>query len=78
MGLGTLKVPMTMHAENREKLVAAMKSAGHERGIVLLQGGCQESRYDTDTELVFRQESYFNWLFGVKGPDWYSLIFHVA
>jgi hypothetical protein len=46
---------MAMHAENRQRLVAAMTSKGHNRGIVLLQGGKQECRYDTDTEIVFRQ-----------------------
>ena len=26
----------------------------------------EECRYDSDHEIVFRQESYFNWVFGVK------------
>jgi len=37
--------------------------------IVILQGGLSPSRYDTDHEPIFRQESYFWWLTGVKEPD---------
>ncbi|MDP2436331.1 MAG: aminopeptidase P family protein [archaeon] len=39
------------------------------RAIVLLQGGEQGHLYDTDVEPVFRQESFFHWLFGVREPD---------
>lgn len=43
-------------------------------GLILLKGGVQESRHDTDTEIVFRQESYFNWAFGVAEPEWLGAI----
>ena len=33
-----------------------------------LTGGEQTTRYDTDHEPIFRQESYFQWLFGVSEP----------
>ena len=36
---------------------------------VVLKGGRSPLRYDTDHEPVFRQESYFWWLSGVKEPD---------
>jgi len=39
------------------------------RHIVVLKGGTSSNRYDTDFEEVFRQESYFWWLTGVKEPD---------
>ncbi len=37
--------------------------------IVVLRGGPSPTRYDTDHEPIFRQESYFWWLTGVKEPD---------
>jgi Xaa-Pro dipeptidase len=74
MGLDTHRVPMRMHANNRARLIEAMRGASHTRGVVLMQGGDQQSQYDTDTELVFRQESYFNYLFGVKEPGWYGVV----
>jgi len=43
-------------------------------GIVLLEAGKQETRYDTDTEIVFRQESYFNYLFGVRESDCFAAL----
>jgi len=43
--------------ETETKLVAYMK------------GGCSETRYDSDHEPLFRQESYFYYLTGVNEPD---------
>ena len=65
---------MSLHAANRAKLVARLSAAGHNAGVVLLQGGKSANRYCSDTEIVFRQESYFNYLFGVAEPDWYGAI----
>jgi Xaa-Pro dipeptidase len=39
------------------------------RHVVVLRGGQSSTRYDTDHEPVFRQESYFWWLTGIKEPD---------
>ena len=39
------------------------------RHVVLLKGGQSPTRYDTDHEPIFRQESYFWWLTGIKEPD---------
>ena len=55
-GLDTYRVPMALHALNRARLCERMKK---HKGVVLLQGGDQQTRYDTDHEPVFRQESYF-------------------
>lgn len=71
LGLNTFRVPLALHAVNRAKLTAAMGAA---RGVVLLQGGEQQTRYDTDHEPVFRQESYFQYLFGVSEGGCYGAI----
>ena len=64
LGLGTFRVPMALHEANRVKLAEMMPEGS--QGVALLQGGDQETRYDTDHEPVFRQESYFQYLFGVS------------
>eukprot|EP01018_Ginkgo_biloba_P015050 Gb_15755 [translate_table: standard] len=73
------QVPMELHAQNRSKLIRAMRQHLHEEGlpiagVVLLQGGEEQTRYCTDHTLLFRQESYFAYLFGVKEPDFYGAI----
>jgi len=62
----TLAIPMSLHEVSREKVVQIMRSRGHVGGIMLLRGGEEQNQYDTDTELLFRQDSWFNYLFGVK------------
>lgn len=75
MGEHTLRVPMTMHAENRErirqKLIARKVAAG---SVVLLQGGEDTNRHSSDMTHIFRQESYFHWAFGVLEPGWFGAI----
>lgn len=73
MGLDTFKVPMTMYAENRAKLIKELSSGKHQ-GIVVVQGGEEETRHCTDHELLFRQESYFAYLFGVTEPGFFGAI----
>ena len=65
---------MKLHAENRQRLVQMMKASGQHQGAILLQGGDQETRYDTDCEVLFRQESFFNFLFGVSEAGFYGSI----
>ena len=57
-----------MFQENRSKL---LKQLGENAigSVIVLQGGPSPTRFDTDHEPVFRQESYFWWLTGVKEPD---------
>jgi hypothetical protein len=45
-----------------------------QEGIVLVQGGKQKVRYNTDHEPLFRQESFFQWLFGVMEADCYGIL----
>ena len=58
-GRNTARVPMSMYAENRERVVAAMREAaaasGAPLGVALLQGGAQVQRHETDHEELFRQ-----------------------
>ncbi|KAJ1438018.1 Peptidase M24 [Sesbania bispinosa] len=42
--------------------------------LILRQGGEEQTRHDTDHIELFRQESYFAYLFGVKEPGFYGAI----
>lgn len=59
-------VPLTLFSDNRNKLRSELASPS---AIVVLKSAPALTRYDTDHEPVFRQESYFWWLTGVKEPD---------
>ena len=82
MGLSTYKVPKELFATNRKKLCSEFqkieKHQEEHKGIVeyfcYLEGGCSATRNDSDHEPIFRQESYFHYLFGVKEPDWAGCI----
>jgi len=74
LGLNTYRVPMALHGLNRARLVRSLlenldddgkSGSSSGRGVILLEGGKQTTRYDTDYEPVFRQESFFHWTFGV-------------
>jgi len=57
MGPHCLRVPMRLFALNRQRLCERLrgcKDVPH-GAIALLQGGAQEQRYCTDTDIVFRQ-----------------------
>uniref|UniRef100_A0A7C8YNR0 Xaa-Pro dipeptidase n=1 Tax=Opuntia streptacantha TaxID=393608 RepID=A0A7C8YNR0_OPUST len=73
------EVPMKLHAINRDKLVEALQkhlaqSGRPVQGLVLLQGGEEKTRYCTDHVELFRQESYFAYLFGVREPGFYGAV----
>ncbi|KMS96044.1 hypothetical protein BVRB_002720 [Beta vulgaris subsp. vulgaris] len=73
------EVPMQLHVINREKLVKSLQqhladSGRPIQGLVLLQGGEEKTRYCTDHSELFRQESYFAYLFGVREPGFYGAI----
>ncbi|CAK0827301.1 unnamed protein product, partial [Prorocentrum cordatum] len=69
---GTPRVPFEMHRRHRERLLERLRPglAPEERGacLALFQGGQESPVYDTDTVWDFRQESNFQWLFGVREP----------
>ena len=63
-------VPMSMHHENRQKLIARLRAIpAAAKSFAIFQGGQTLEQYDTDHELVFRQESNFQYLFGIPEPD---------
>lgn len=75
LGPDSLSVPVSLHATNRARLCQRLKEkAVPERSIVVLEGGEQLTRYDTDTEAVFRQESFFHWTFGVLESDCFGAV----
>jgi len=59
---------MALYEVNRARVVQAMlkENPSTTKGLILLEGGKQTTRYDTDHEPVFRQESYFHYLFGAS------------
>ena len=75
LGPGTYRVPMRLHAENRRRLADRLRAHGASaRGVVVLEGGRAQFRYDTDTEELFKQDSFFKWAFGVKEPGFLGAI----
>ncbi|XP_067937920.1 xaa-Pro dipeptidase-like [Watersipora subatra] len=72
----TLDVPMRMFEENRTRLCEALRTAeGYQPGsVVVLQGGESEMRHSSDHEPLFRQESFFHWVFGITEPDCYGAV----
>lgn len=56
LGPDGLSVPVSLHATNRARLCERLKNKKVQSGaIVLLQGGDEKCRDDTDAEIVFRQ-----------------------
>jgi len=70
MRLETYEVSVKdVFAGNRQRLIDALQSSGVRNSIVFIRGGLSETRFDSDHEPIFRQESYFWYLSGVKEPD---------
>ncbi|XP_019348486.1 xaa-Pro dipeptidase isoform X3 [Alligator mississippiensis] len=76
LGKETLQVPVALFAQNRKRLCDRLRQNKdvQKNSIVLLQGGEDAQRYCTDTGIVFRQESYFHWTFGVTEADCYGAV----
>jgi len=67
---------MELFSTNRQRLCERLRARDDvpSGAVVLLQGGEQKQRYCTDTDIVFRQESYFHWLFGVLEADCFAMV----
>ncbi|GMS94365.1 hypothetical protein PENTCL1PPCAC_16540, partial [Pristionchus entomophagus] len=75
LGPNTLHVKASLFVENRRRLVASLRGKVPAKSVVVLQGGLDEQRYNTDMkDLPFRQESYFFWAFGVHESECYAAI----
>jgi len=75
MGQKSAKVPMSMHKDNRERLLKRFKTSEvPETALLVFRGGDSKPIDDSDIEFVFKQESYFQYLFGVMEPDFYATI----
>ena len=74
--VGEYPVDYSMHSENRGRLVARMRQTAGvaPRSVLLFRGGLSAQRDETDHEPVFRQESTFHYLFGVREPDCFATI----
>lgn len=59
---------MSLHRACRAKVVDYFHSMDIRHGVILIKGGEESNQYETDIELVFRQDSWFNYLFGVMEP----------
>lgn len=74
-GNDTLTIKMSLHASNRKRLCDRLRGKGVAKGtMVFLKGGEEELRNDTDYCPVFRQESFFHWVFGVEESEFFGAI----
>ncbi|XP_025153287.1 xaa-Pro dipeptidase isoform X2 [Harpegnathos saltator] len=73
----TLKVPMSLFRDNRERLVSRLRANSEVSAagtFVVLQGGEDVPFNDTDINWPFRQESFFQWCFGAEEPGCYGAL----
>ncbi|KAG7203153.1 hypothetical protein KM043_010272 [Ampulex compressa] len=73
----TLKVPMSLFRDNRKRLIGRLRAKPEISAaatFVVLQGGVEVPFNDTDISWPFRQESFFQWSFGVEEPGCYGAL----
>lgn len=73
-----LGLPNNFFTQNRTNYVANLKkmlSGMEEDSILIIQGGKENSRFDTDVvEFHFQQEANFYYLTGVREPGFYAIL----
>ncbi|BDA48705.1 Xaa-Pro dipeptidase [Coccomyxa sp. Obi] len=77
MGAKTLKISRSkLHGGIRSKVLDRCRKNldKDKQGIILLKGGGPFHIYSTDMEGIFRQESYFHYIFGVQEEDYYGAL----
>jgi Xaa-Pro dipeptidase len=70
-------VPADLFSVNRASFLKNLLATQDPRlphSAVVLEGGRSTCRHDTDHEDLFRQESFFHYLFGVAEPDFFGAI----
>lgn len=75
-GEHTLEIHVSLHDKSRKRLCDSLKETPNLQpgSCVVLQGGESTTLYCSDKENLFRQESYFHWLFGVQEPDFVGAV----
>lgn len=73
-GAGSLVVDLSMHLDNRIAFVNRCVKAEIPADAFVVAGGGEQAVYDSDTVWDFRQESNFQYLFGVKEPGCFGVI----
>jgi Xaa-Pro dipeptidase len=63
-----------LHSQNRRKLIERFRDLWETNTVLLFEGGKTTYQHDSDTEHLFRQESNFQYLFGVAEQDFFGLI----
>lgn len=74
LGLKTHRIPMSLFRKNRQRLLSRYQLASSSGSLIVLKGGEGLTRHATDSEPLFRQESFFFWAFGVIEPDCFATI----
>ena len=73
-GAGSLVVDLSMHKANREAFFEKCQRLSDLGDAFILAGGGEQAMYDSDTVWDFRQESNFQYLFGVKEPGCFGVV----
>jgi Xaa-Pro dipeptidase len=80
LGIGPMKIPPSLYQKNRTKLFeqfdhvdrSQFESIG--KAALFFKGGDQQHAYDTDAEILFRQESFFFYVFGLNEPGAFGVL----
>ena len=59
VGAKVFQLNFQMHQESRDRVLERFRrdASVPKRSVILMQGGCSETRHETDHEKLFRQES---------------------
>jgi Xaa-Pro dipeptidase len=68
-------IPATMFAEQRRRLGAEMKRHLPAAAVAVFQGASEIPINSTDCNYLFRNDSYFHYLFGYNEPDCVGAVF---